>query len=794
MNLSCVLKNLKFSLWGRKYYTSIIISCSITKPNTIIRKINGKHLDGKSDKDVEAIYFTNTTVNYFPLGLNKIFPNLKAVIIHKCGLKSITQRDLVALENIEILRCKHNKISSLPYNLFRSMHKLRVISFYDNSLQFMSSEVLRPILENDVKFVDFCENRSLSVYYCGPSYMHKKSENKVDSVAQLMAMIDEKCDKPMNDNYNRIRNVASEGFKEFWTTGRFSEITIVSDTEKFKAHKFVLAIQSSVFSSIFENEMKDQPSDEIQLTNIKPEVVKIFLKFLYTGDIEIEGSNLLELFTLAAKFKVENLMTIVEEMNTDDLNDDNAIEIFELACRFDCDGMKTSAFGVIQLMFDEPLKDELMNQPEVVKNLVKANSMIGNYEKCIESLQLARDHGLSSRLMDELENNCRELIQSSKPRKNLWDIFNLSHPPNPRFPQISNCLELRENENFGRHIVTNKKLRPGDVIAIEKPFFKFLNSNAMNVYKYERCFDCLRRNHLSLLPTSNSVMACSTFCQNSIEGKSQNSSNLFETQFNWEIAKMIQLRNESEKICGTVENLENLVNEPLKTVFDFDWIDGRSAELKKNLLKCVVSLSSGNYNQISSDDTEIFKLFLGHYNDHNRSFISGFVQHMMGVCARNQYSLQFFDGLSDFYGELGNCLLPFGSLINHSCNPNVFWIFIENKFVFVVAKPIEKNEQLFHCYRHVFLYEPLNDRQSHLMRQYGFKCKCDACTQIYPTYPKVFKINPKKFFSSLEEILAEVSQNWIDIEVDCYREMFVEVAEKININKKLLEYVVWKYF
>ncbi|CRK99761.1 CLUMA_CG013080, isoform A [Clunio marinus] len=175
---------------------------------------------------------------------------------------------------------------------------------------------------------------------------------------------------------------ALEGFKELWTTGRLSDITIVTDTEKFKVHKFALAMQSSVFTSIFENVMKDRPSDEIQMKNIDPEVAKTFLKFFYTGEVEIEEiSNLLELFALAAKFKVETLMSIIEDMIIDDLNDDNAIEIYELACRFNCDGMKTSAFEFIQSMFDEPLKDELMNQPEVLKELVEAKQKINSILK-----------------------------------------------------------------------------------------------------------------------------------------------------------------------------------------------------------------------------------------------------------------------------------------------------------------------------------------------------------------------------------------------------------------------------
>ncbi|CRL04214.1 CLUMA_CG017310, isoform A [Clunio marinus] len=392
MELVCKFKNfIEFGIGDK--YTSIITFSSITEPNTSIRTINGNHLDGKSDKDVEAIRFENITVNYFPQGLNKIFPNLKAVIIHKCGLKSITQRDLVGLESIERLSCENNKITSLADNRFANMNKLIDISFKNNDLHSMSSELLKPLLNNDLEFVDFSGNRSIDAVYCDSSYTHILSRNNVDSIAKLMAMIDEKCDKSMKDEQTQTitqrTDLKTEGFKEHWTTGRFSDITIVTDTELFKAHKIVLAVQSSVFTSIFENKMKDRPSDEIQMKNINPEVVKIFLKFLYTDEIEKEeNSNLLQLFSLAAKFKVENLMKIVEGMITDDLNDDNAIEIFELACRFNCDAMKTSAFKFIQSIFDEPLKDEQMSQPEVVRELVDAKRKIDLIVSKYKNLQI----------------------------------------------------------------------------------------------------------------------------------------------------------------------------------------------------------------------------------------------------------------------------------------------------------------------------------------------------------------------------------------------------------------------
>ncbi|CRL03509.1 CLUMA_CG016596, isoform A, partial [Clunio marinus] len=197
MELVCEFENLRWYKFEKICYTSSISSSSIKEPNTSIRTINGNHLEGKSDKDVEVIRFRDTTVNYFPQGLNKIFPNLKAVLIHYCELKSITRKNLDGLENIQILRCDSNKITTLPDDLFRNMKKLIDISFRNNDLGCLSSKVFKPILNNGLKFVDFSGNRSIDAYYSDSTYTTYICRNKVDPVAQLMAMIDEECNKPV---------------------------------------------------------------------------------------------------------------------------------------------------------------------------------------------------------------------------------------------------------------------------------------------------------------------------------------------------------------------------------------------------------------------------------------------------------------------------------------------------------------------------------------------------------------------------------------------------------------------
>lgn len=130
-----------------------------------------------------------------------------------------------------------------------------------------------------------------------------------------------------------------------------------------------------------------------------------------------------------------------------------------------------------------------------------------NYEKCLENIKLAKL--TKSRIemlpkLEEREEKCRRLMKTKQMTASVdqSNFFKLSHVANPKIPFIVNCLTLRESEKFGRFIVTTSDLRPGDVVAIEEPFYKFIDKES----SYSRCTNCLKSNKLSLIPCS----ACST--------------------------------------------------------------------------------------------------------------------------------------------------------------------------------------------------------------------------------------------------------------------------------------------
>lgn len=128
------------------------------------------------------------------------------------------------------------------------------------------------------------------------------------------------------------------------------------------------------------------------------------------------------------------------------------------------------------------------------------------YQKCIDNIRLSRASSkfkLENKLLDR-EVYCEKLLKNDKTFFDIQSFLKLSYPAHHRVPYIANCLELGESKKFGRFIFSNQNLRPGEVIAIEEPFFKFVDLQTRHFYKYQRCFNCLKSNQLSLLPGPHS--------------------------------------------------------------------------------------------------------------------------------------------------------------------------------------------------------------------------------------------------------------------------------------------------
>ena len=282
-------------------------------------------------------------------------------------------------------------------------------------------------------------------------------------------------------------------------------------------------------------------------------------------------------------------------------------------------------------------------------------------------------------------------------------FFQLSYPSNPQNPAIIDCLKLCEDEHYGRHVITTKRLNSGDIVAIEKPFYKSLDKTRSNP---TRCASCLRSCSKQFISCSScsSVKFCSGKCKilaweefhkyecNSIDELSQEDGFLMMVERT--LFKVLS-------ICD-LENLEKLVNEHFEpmTIFNVNMKENQS-DVKKKLILVCHSLESAP----PTEDEIIFanKFVTQHEflksvwkTEEHCNFLINFVIKFIGILNRNSFTLHW---PSSTENETGCGIFPFACLINHSCTPNLTRFFVDGCEVFIAKHPIEANQQLFISYR-----------------------------------------------------------------------------------------------
>lgn len=124
------------------------------------------------------------------------------------------------------------------------------------------------------------------------------------------------------------------------------------------------------------------------------------------------------------------------------------------------------------------------------------------YELCLANIELAiENHNPVDEPLnlDDLKSECIELMKTHRPApdEDPLNFFRLSHPPNVKLPPLSECLELRVNQKFGRHLITTRDLAVGDIVAVTDFSFIFFDKRA----RLHHCSQCTTSaTKLNLIP------------------------------------------------------------------------------------------------------------------------------------------------------------------------------------------------------------------------------------------------------------------------------------------------------
>ena len=221
------------------------------------------------------------------------------------------------------------------------------------------------------------------------------------------------------------------------------------------AHKFVLSIGSPVFEAMFYGELAETQAS-IELPDCEYESLLELFRYLYSDEINLSGSNVMNVLYLAKKYMVPSLADKCSKYLRDHLDASNVFNILPMAQKYEEKELTDRCWEVIDNRSEEAVKSDEFTTIEhtLLEAVVSRDTLSINEIDLFEAVDLwatkkCRNQGL------EANGEEKRRILGEKVVKAI------------RFP-------LMKQQEFASVVPDTNILTPHEVID----FFKFFNSAA----------------------------------------------------------------------------------------------------------------------------------------------------------------------------------------------------------------------------------------------------------------------------------------------------------------------------
>ncbi|KAH9403206.1 hypothetical protein TYRP_015084 [Tyrophagus putrescentiae] len=151
---------------------------------------------------------------------------------------------------------------------------------------------------------------------------------------------------------------------ELLKNGSHSDFTVVVGNESIPVHKVLLAAGSPVFAGMFRHEgTKEVKEKKVVIPDVRAEVVKDMLQFLYTGLKPKQSCLTAELLKLADQYLIEELKQHCEQHLSTSLSVLSVVNRFQVAFRHNAPKLKNSCLKFMADHYFEHLSTTMASDP-----------------------------------------------------------------------------------------------------------------------------------------------------------------------------------------------------------------------------------------------------------------------------------------------------------------------------------------------------------------------------------------------------------------------------------------------
>ncbi|XP_055298565.1 SET and MYND domain-containing protein 4-like [Sitodiplosis mosellana] len=367
-------------------------------------------------------------------------------------------------------------------------------------------------------------------------------------------------------------------------------------------------------------------------------------------------------------------------------------------------------------------------------------------DECLVDIELAKRHNYPGSLMRKLDARivkCTELKADEHFKPGPHDIWEpkLSFNEHKDFAGVADCLKIRKNDEFGRHVITTCDLKIGQTILVENGYSivpaRKNTGRSRCLYCYKACMNFIAcKNCMCMIFCNEGCMEKSFHKQECNRPAALSRKETFDL-----IMRMIFNINADFPDVDALNELVKVLLENKKPPTDLTpsqmnfcslfQLAHNHEKLSANQLTCLRSATGVTLNVLMQYD----EFSLKYRSTAHRRFLQHLILHLFHVA---EHAIELFEYGQDGDGErmanyeqrqFARGIYPFGSYINHSCVPNVYWFNVDGRLICKVIRPIKKGEQIFRSYvpGHHSFEQPLELKRE-LDERYHFKCECFLCT------------------------------------------------------------------
>ncbi|ESO97074.1 hypothetical protein LOTGIDRAFT_63855, partial [Lottia gigantea] len=143
------------------------------------------------------------------------------------------------------------------------------------------------------------------------------------------------------------------GLQILYESGELTDVTLQSPDSQLCCHRNVLAACSPYFRAMFTMKLRETVEQTVELHDIGPGILPNIVRFIYTGQVSINHSNIQSLLIAANMLQLDSLSKLCIDYASSKLDIENCVDVYNLADFVNLSDLKALSKKFIYENFDK---------------------------------------------------------------------------------------------------------------------------------------------------------------------------------------------------------------------------------------------------------------------------------------------------------------------------------------------------------------------------------------------------------------------------------------------------------